>query len=115
MIIIIQKLKDFPEINSKVYWIHESDEKSFDFNQNIIDKFDIMLLFCSKEALNSAEVKSQWIRAFENNKIIIPISIKSDFIPESLRENEKLLYDLYDFDKNILNLRYIILKSIFLK
>jgi len=112
---LIQKLKDFPEINKKIYWTHEMDGDIFEFTQNVIDKFDVMLLFCSKQALNSAEVKSQWISAFENEKTIIPVCIKSDFIPESLRQNEKLQYDLYDFDKNILHLRYLILKSIFLK
>ena len=112
---IMQKLKDFPEINNKIYWTHEMEEDIFEFTQNFIDKFDIMLLFCSKQALNSAEVKNQWISALENNKIIIPISTKREFVPESLRKNEILLYDLYDFNKNIHDLRYVILKSIFLR
>lgn len=112
---VMQKLKEFPEINKKIYWTHEMEEDIFEFTQNFIDKFDIMLLFCSRQALNSAEVNNQWISAFENNKIIIPISVKLEFIPESLRQNEVFLYDLYDFNKNIFNLRYIILKSIFLK
>jgi len=112
---IIQKLKEFPEINNKVYWTHEINDDIFEFSQNIIEKFDIMLLFCTKESLNSPEIKNQWISAFESNKIIIPISIKSEIIPDTLRQNEILLYDIYDFNKNILNLRYLILKSIFLK
>jgi hypothetical protein len=112
---IIQKLKDFPEINNKIYWTYEMDNNIFKFTQEIINKFDILLLFCSKEALNSTDIKNQWISAYENGKIIIPISIKSEFIPESLRHHEILFYDLYDFNKNMLHLRYLMLKSIFLK
>jgi len=112
---IKQKLKEFPEINKKIYLTHEMGEDIFEFTQNMIDKFDIMLLFCTKDALNSAEVKNQWISAFENEKIIIPICVKLDLVPESLKQNEILIYDLYDFNKNMLNLRYLILRSIFIK
>ena len=112
---IVLKLKDFPEINNKIYWTYEMERDIFKFSQEMIDKFDIMLLFCSKDALNSTEIKNQWISAYENGKIIIPICMKSDFIPESLKSHEILFYDLYDFNKNMLYLRYLMLKSIFLK
>ena len=112
---IIQKLKIYPEIRDIIYRTYKTDEDMFEFTQNVITKFDVMLVFCSKEAFSSTEVKNQWISALDNNKSIIPVYIKPDYVPNLLKNNEGLLYDLYDFDKTILNLRYLILKAIFSK
>ena len=112
---IIQKLKIYPEIRDIIYRTYKTDEDMFEFTQNVINKFDVMLVFCSKEALSSTEVKNQWISALDNNKSIIPVYIKPDYVPDLLKNNEGLLYDLYDFDGTILNLRYLILKAIFIK
>ncbi len=108
-------LKNYPEIKNILYWQHEMNENVFEFTENNIDKFDLMIIFCSKLALSSASIKNQWISAAENKKPIIPVYLNLDHIPPIIKQNEGLFYDLYDFNKNVQRLRYLILKTIFNK
>ncbi len=75
-------------------------------------KGDVMILFCSKRALNSIPVKKEWTAADALGKPIIPIFVDPAYIPPLLSSRLGLEYDFYDMERNIRDLRNLILKKV---
>ncbi len=107
-----KKLKGFPEIKKVLYWQEHMQDNIFKFMNDNLGKCDIMLLFCSKNALNSKPVEKEWTAAEAIGVPIIPIFIDTDHIPPLLKSRLGIEYDINDIDKNIRDLRTLILKKI---
>jgi hypothetical protein len=80
-------------------------------NDNL-GKCDIMLLFCSPNALTSVPVEKEWTAADIMEKPIIPIFIDPDHIPPLLKPRLGVQLDPLDFKKNIDKIYELIVKKL---
>jgi len=109
---IAEELRRIPEIKKVLYWQEHMHDNIFKFMNDNLGKCDVMLLFCSKNALNSIPVQKEWTAAEAMGIPIIPIYIGVDHIPPLLKSRLGIEYDFNDIDKNIQELRILILKKI---
>ena len=108
---IVKMLTNFQEIKDVLYWEEDMDDNIFEYMNDNLNKCDIMVLFCSKNALNSVPVKKEWTAAEAIGKPIIPVFFDIDHIPTLLKSRLGIEYDFYDIQKNIQGLHDLILKK----
>ena len=87
------------------------DDNIFEYMDENIGKCDAMVLFCSKNALESVPVKKEWTAADMMGKQIIPVFVNKDYIPPLLSSRLGVQYDPIDFEKVIVQLHNLILKK----
>lgn len=108
---IAKKLRVYKDIKEVMYWQESMKDNIFKYMNDNLGKCNIMLLFCSPNALISKPVEKEWTAMDSMGKPIIPIFLKSDHIPPLLKSRLGLEYDSFDFQKNIQNLHELILKK----
>ncbi len=106
-----KRLKTYEEIKEVLYWQEHMTDNIMLFMSNNLGKCDVMLLFCSENALSSDAVDKEWTAADMMSKPIIPVFLKSDYIPPLLKSRLGLEFDLMDFEKNVVKLHNMILKK----
>ena len=109
---ITEALSSCKEIGKVLYWQKHMDDNIFVYMDDNLGKCDVMILFCSENALNSIPVKKEWTAADALGKPIIPIFIDPAYIPPLLSSRLGLEYDFYDMERNIRDLRNLILKKV---
>jgi hypothetical protein len=107
-----KKLRSFSEIKKVLYWQEHMQDNIFKFMNDNLGKCDVMLLFCSKNALISKPVEKEWTAAEAIGIPIIPIFTDIDHIPPLLKSRLGIEYDINNIDKNIRDLRTLIIKKI---
>ncbi|MFX0060295.1 MAG: TIR domain-containing protein [Candidatus Hodarchaeota archaeon] len=107
-----KKLTNFPEIKNVLYWQEHMHDNIFKFMNDNLGKCDVMLLFCSKNSLNSIPVEKEWTAAEAIGIPIIPIFFDVVHIPPLLKSRLGIEYDFNDMDKNLQELRALILIKI---
>ncbi len=73
---------------------------------------DVMLLFCSPNALKSISIEKEWTSADIMNKPIIPVFVKPHHIPPLLKSRLGIEFDTFDLQKTIIEIHNLILKKI---
>ena len=109
---ITEALSSSKEIEKVLYWQEHMDDNIFVYMDDNLGKCDVMILFCSENALNSIPVKKEWTAADALGKPIIPIFVDPAYIPPLLSSRLGLEYDFYDMERNIRDLRNLILKKV---
>lgn len=109
---IAKNLATQDDIEDVLYFESESYDNFVEFMNNNIGKCDVVLLFCSPNALESTFVMKEWTSADALGKPIIPIFIKMDHIPPLLRSRVGLEYDSFNFNKNVEELNKLIIKKV---
>jgi hypothetical protein len=105
-------LVELTEIENVLFWEKHMEDNIFEYMDDNLGKCDVMVLFCSKNALNSVPVKKEWTAAEAIGKPIIPVFYDVNHIPTLLKSRLGIEYDFYDMEKNILGLRNLILKKV---
>jgi hypothetical protein len=107
-------LLNYKNINEVFYFESKdvNDKNWIKFMNNKIDESNILLLFCSPNALNSRGVEIEWTAAEANEKPIIPIFTEKDHIPVLIKRNVGLKWDFYNFEKNFKPLYELILQHL---
>lgn len=108
---IAEKLTDFEEIEDVLYWQEDMHDNIFKYMNDNLGKCDVMLLFCSKNAMNSVPVEKEWTAADSLGKPIIPIFTKVEDIPPLLSSRLGVQFDTYSFQETIQNLHDLIMKK----
>ena len=108
---IAKMLRVYKDIKEVMYWQESMKDNIFKYMNDNLGKCNIMLLFCSPNALISKPVEKEWTAADSMGKPIIPIFLNSDHIPPLLKSRLGLEYDSFDFQKNIHDLHDLILKK----
>jgi len=108
---IAKTLNTYGDIKEVLYWQEDMKDNIIKYMNDNLGRCNIMLLFCSPNALISKPVEKEWTAADSMGKPIIPIFLKSDHIPPLLKSRLGLEYDSFDFQKNIHDLHDLILKK----
>jgi hypothetical protein len=108
---IAEILTKYEEIRDVLYWQEDLKDNIFKYMSDNLSKCDVMILFCSKNTLDSEPVEKEWTAADAMGKPIIPVFIKPNHIPPLLRSRLGLEFDFYDLQKNVQELHKLILKK----
>ena len=109
---IARRLTEFPEIENVLYWEEHMEDNIFEYMDENLDKCDAMILFCSEHARDSVPVKKEWTAAEALGKPIIPVFYNPHHIPALLSSRLGVQFDFYDMERNVQELRNLILKKV---
>ncbi|MFX1258430.1 MAG: toll/interleukin-1 receptor domain-containing protein [Promethearchaeota archaeon] len=109
---IADALTTYDEIKDVLYWQEDMHDNIIKYMNDNLGKCDVVLLFCSPNALKSKPVEDEWMAAKAMDKPIIPVFVKTEHIPPLLRSRLGVEFDSFDFEKNIQELYKLILKKI---
>jgi hypothetical protein len=105
-------LTTFPEIKNVLFWEEYMEDNIFEYMDENLEKCDAMILFCSENAKDSVPVKKEWTAAEAIGLPIIPVFYDVDHIPTLLKSRLGLEFNFYDMERNIQELRNLILKKV---
>ncbi len=115
----IYKIRGLAELLTKhekifdvLYWQEDMKDNIIKYMNDNLDRCDIMILFCSPNALVSEPVEKEWTAADIMGKPIIPIFNNSDHIPPLLKTRLGLQFDPFDLQKNVDEVYNLILKKL---
>ena len=109
---VAKNLSAYEEIEKVFYWQEDMEDNIIKFMNDNLGKCDVMILFCSENALNSIPVEKEWTAADALNKPIIPVFSDPRDIPPLLSSRLGIQYDFYDMERNVQELRNLILKKV---
>lgn len=100
--------KDIAEV---LYWQEDMHDSIIEYMNDNLSRCDVVLLFCSPNALDSVPVKKEWMAAEALKKPIIPVFLKPDHIPALLSDRLGIEFDTFNFKNNVKKLHELILKK----
>ena len=109
--LVSEKLLEYKEIKEVLYWQEHMKDNIIKYMNDNLGRCNAMLLFCSKNALNSVPVEKEWTAAEALNKPIIPIFEDSRHIPPLLSSRLGLEYEIRNIEKFIKELYDLIVKK----
>jgi len=109
---LAENLTKYEKINDVLYWQEDMKDNIIKYMNDNLGKCDVMLLFCSPNALASEPVEKEWTAADIIGKPIIPVFNNPDHIPPLLKTRLGIQFDPFDFQKNINEIYNLILKKI---
>jgi len=109
---IAEILTRYREIEDVLYWQEDMQDNIIKYMSENVNKCDVMLLFCSPNALKSKPIEKEWTAADMMNKPIIPIFVKPDHIPPLLKTRLGIEFDTFDQQKTIEEIYNLILKKL---
>ncbi|MFX0091511.1 MAG: toll/interleukin-1 receptor domain-containing protein [Candidatus Hodarchaeota archaeon] len=108
---IAKKLEKELEIDQVLYWEeHMYDDIIRYMNQNL-GCCDVVVVFCSQNAIRSESVQLEWMTALKLKKKIIPVFVKEEDIPPLLTTKLGVQFQRDDFEGTIRYLHQLILKK----
>jgi hypothetical protein len=108
---IAKILTTYKNIEDVLYWQEDMEDNIIKYMSDSVEKCDVMLLFCSPNALKSKPIEKEWTTADIMNKPIIPIFVKPDHIPPLLKTRLGIEFDSFDQQKTIEEIYNLILKK----
>jgi hypothetical protein len=109
---LAENLTKYEKIDNVLYWQEDMKDNIIKYMNDNLGICDVMLLFCSPNALASEPVEKEWTAADIIGKPIIPIFNNPDHIPPILKTRLGIQFDPFDFQKNIDEIYDLILKKI---
>ncbi|MFX1296463.1 MAG: TIR domain-containing protein [Promethearchaeota archaeon] len=109
---ISENLTLYDEIENVLYWQNDMHDNIIKYMNDNLGKCDLMILFCSPNALNSEPVEKEWTAAESLSKPIIPVFIKKEHIPPLLSSRLGLEFDQSNIQKMIQELYKLISKKL---
>jgi len=104
-------LTKFEKIGDVLYWQEDMKDNIIKYMNDNLGTCDVMLLFCSPNALISEPVEKEWTAADIMGKPIIPIFSNPDYIPPLLKTRLGVQFDPFDLKKNVNDIYNLILKK----
>ncbi|MFX1260127.1 MAG: toll/interleukin-1 receptor domain-containing protein [Promethearchaeota archaeon] len=108
---LAHNLESYKEIGEVLYWQEDMHDSIIEYMNDNLGRCDVVLLFCSPNALDSVPVKKEWMAADAIRKPIIPVFLKPEHIPTLLRDRLGFEFDTFDFQKNVQEIYELILKK----
>ena len=109
---IAEKLTKYDEIDDILYCEEDTRDNFIKYMDENIGRCDVMILFCSPNALKSEFVKDEWMAAHAMKKPIIPVFLNKEHIPPLLRARIGVQFDVFNLKKNIKEIHNIIEKKL---
>ncbi len=107
---IYRILQNLQEVDDVKVWKEDALANITDYMRTYVDNCDLLILFCSTNALDSKPVISEWKNALEKNKRILPIFYDLNHVPPPLQPMRGVQFDIFNDEQNIKNLNELIKK-----
>lgn len=104
-------LKKYEDIDEVLYWEEHMHDDIMKYMNDNLDKCDVLLLFCSKNAMKSESVEMEWMSALKLRKKVIPIFFDESDIPPLLTTKLGVGFKPNAFEKTIDSIHSLILKK----
>ncbi|MHA1376195.1 MAG: toll/interleukin-1 receptor domain-containing protein [Promethearchaeota archaeon] len=109
---IASKLKSYQFIEDVIYWEKNMNDDIVKYMNDNIERCEIFLIFCSKNASKSEAVNIEWRAAFKTNKKIIPIFERVEDIPTLLSSKLGVFFSKRKIDDVIEQIYKLIIKKV---
>jgi hypothetical protein len=96
---IAQKISFYDDIEEVLYCEEHTKDNFIAYMDEYIGKCDVVLLFCSPNALTSVFVRDEWMAGRAMQKPIIPVFTNTDDIPPLLRARVGVEFDANNLQK----------------
>jgi hypothetical protein len=107
-----KKLISYDEILEVRYWQKDMRDDILKFMNDNLKECDILLLFCSENALQSDPVEMEWQSALKIGKKIIPIFVQEKNIPPLLSTKLGVQFNKNNLNETINSVHDLILKKL---
>ncbi|MFX0031856.1 MAG: TIR domain-containing protein [Candidatus Hermodarchaeota archaeon] len=104
-------LTNYNEIEKVLYWEEDMKDNMYEYMDEKLGKCDVMLLFCSPNALKSKPVIKEWTAADSMEIPIIPIFFNPGHIPPLLKSRLGVQFIPFEFEKNVKKIYELIIKK----
>ena len=108
---IANTLNKYERIEKVLYWERDTEDNIQKYMSDSIKECNVLLLFCSPNALVSKPVEDEWTSANTMRKPIIPIFTDEKDIPTILNTRKGVKYNIFDLRKNIDKIYELIIKK----
>jgi len=109
---IARSLRSKEGIENVLYWQEHMEDNIIKYMNDNLGKCDVMILFCTENALNSIPVEKEWTAADALNKPIIPVFTDLMYIPPLLSSRLGVEFNFNDMEWNVRELYNLILKKV---
>ena len=110
---VAKLLDSYKNIKKVLFWEKDMDDNIITYMNENLGKCDVMVLFCSKNTLNSVPVQKEWTAAEIMGKPIIPVFYNTNDIPPLLKSRLGVEFNFYNIQENARNLYNLTLKKYF--
>ena len=86
------------------------NQEYFNEFENQIKGYDLMITFCSPNALKTPFLLKLWQKTKSMQMFVIPIYIEPQHIPRFLKSYKKVEFDAFNFEENLEKIHKIIIK-----
>ncbi len=108
---IAKKLTDYKNIENVLYCEEHTRDNFIKYMNKYVGECDVMILFCSPNALKSKFVEDEWMAGHAMGKPIIPVFLKIDHIPPLLKARVGVEFDSFNIQNTINKLYEQMLKK----
>ncbi len=108
---LAHNLETYKDIREVLYWQEDMHDSIIEYMNDNLGRCDVVLLFCSPNALESVPVKKEWMAAESLKKPIIPIFIKPEHIPPLLSDRLGIEFDTFNLQKSVQDIYELTLKK----
>lgn len=108
---IAKALTTYNEIEKVLYWQEDMKDNIFAYMDENLGKCDVLLLFCSPNALKSKPILKEWTAADSMEIPIIPVFFSSEHIPPLLKSRLGVKFFPFEFEKNVQKIHELIVKK----
>ena len=109
---ISEGLTVYKEIDDVLYWQEDVEDNIIEYMNENLNKCDVVILFCSPNAMDSTSVKKEWTAADASDKPLIPVFTNPKYIPTLLKTRKGVqINDVFDVQENIKQLYKLIKKK----
>lgn len=110
---VAKLLDSYKNIKKVLFWEKDMDDNIITYMNENLGKCDVMVLFCSKNTLNSVPVQKEWTAAEIMGKPIIPVFYNTNDIPPLLKSRLGVEFNFYNIQENARNLYELTFKKYF--
>lgn len=107
-----KELTKMPKIQDVLYWEEDMSDDIYLYMENNIKRCDVLLLFCSQNALYSDPVTMEWQAALKIKKKIIPIFTDENEIPVLLSTKLGVKFEETNLEGTLYNIYHLVMKKL---
>ena len=107
---IAEQLRKKPKVDKVLIWEEDAHGSIIKYMEESVNECDVFLLFCSKNALHSDPMRTEWETAQYLKKKIIPIFTSTDHVPTLLKRLRGIRFRANDLRGTLDELYHEILK-----
>ena len=105
------KLLEYQGVGDVLYWEKDAHDDIFKYMNDNLGSCDVLIIFCSPDAMGSESVEMEWMAAIKLKKLVIPVFENDQDIPPLLTTKIGVLFDNKSLKKTIDSVYDVMMKK----